>query len=244
MDKAAYLNAMHQAWSSCQGCMLSQSRNSVVFGYGNPDAQILVVGEAPGRDEDLHGVPFIGVAGQLLDQYLASVSINPRLAEMCEEEHFPANELREILLHSIFFTNVVACRPPENRDPTPGEIATCITRLREIIYVVDPVLIIGVGRISVEALLGHKVQITKDRGTIYDVKIPGRLKDSFVTYPMLAVLHTSYLMRQNDFNQPDGMGQKTFQDFLHGMHIIDWFNWLHHGVELPKERTPEKERDK
>lgn len=249
MDKATFLTQMQNSWSVCQGCMLCQSRRSVVFGYGNPDSQILVVGEAPGFNEDAMGVPFVGPAGQLLDQYLAGVSAHPRLIEMAENEEFPADEVRDILLGTTFYTNVVCCRPPENRDPTPLEISTCLPRLHEIIYTVDPVLIIGVGRIPVEILIGKKVQITKDRGDIYDVEIPGRIgrgteSPHYVTYPMLAVLHTSYLLRQNDFSQPDGMGQRTFQDYLHGMHILDQYNWLHYDIQPPTERIPEKERDK
>ena len=143
MDKSHNLTVMQEAWSSCQGCMLSEKRRSVVFGYGNPDAQILVVGEAPGSNEDREGVPFVGQAGQMLDQFLTIVSVDPQLAEFAEKEEFPPGEMRPILQHYFYFTNVVGCRPPENRTPTPGEISACKTRLHEIIYQVDPVLIIA-----------------------------------------------------------------------------------------------------
>lgn len=234
MDKAQQLELLYHAWSRCQGCMLCEQRRSVVFGYGNPDAQILIIGEAPGANEDREGVPFVGQAGQLLDQFLASVSIDPELIEFAEQEQFPPNEVRNALLHYIYYTNVVSCRPPENRDPTPGEIETCRPRLHEIIYLVDPVLIIAVGRISAEALLNKKVTITQRRGDIVDIEIPGRTGP--IQYPMMIVLHSSYLLRVNDFNQPGGMAEKTYEDFLLAHRIIDEVNWLHYGIPQPKER--------
>ena len=237
MDKHQNLSALQEAWSTCQGCMLCHERRAVVFGYGNPDAQILVVGEAPGANEDREGVPFVGQAGQLLDQFLTLVSVDPQLASFAEKEEYPATALREALLHYIYYTNVVCCRPPENRDPTPGEIETCRSRLHEIIYTVDPLLIIGIGRISAEALLGKKVTITQRRGDIVDIEIPGRVTP--VRYPLLIVLHTSYLLRVNDFNQAGGMAEKTFNDFLLAHRIVDEYNWLHYGIPHPKDRPKE-----
>lgn len=246
IDKAAWLNQMQQAWSQCGGCNLSKSRKSVVFGYGNPDAQILVVGEAPGKHEDQQGVPFVGEAGNLLDKYLASVSAHPRLIQMVMDDDIHAHEARTILLETIFYTNVVACRPPENRDPSRDELAACRTRLLEIIYTVDPVVILAVGRISLEALLGKAGQITRDRGTVFDVEIPARalpgLPTRKITYPCVAILHPSYLMRMNDFNQEDGMSDKTYYDFLKAMHIVDEYNWTHFGIKQPKDRPKSEKR--
>jgi uracil-DNA glycosylase family 4 len=218
----------------------------VVFGYGNPNAQVLVVGEAPGKNEDMEGVPFVGEAGQLLDKYLASVSVNPRLIEMSVKGPFNAAEARELLLTNTFYTNVVACRPPENRDPARDEIAACRTRLLEIIYTVDPVIIFAVGRVSLEALLGKAAQITRDRGEVFDITIPARtlpgLPARKVTYPCLALLHPAFLMRVNDFNQEDGMSDKTYYDVLKGMHIVDEYNWQHYGIPKPKDRPSQEKR--
>ena len=86
MDKVARLMELLRMWSTCQGCELHRERNSVVFGYGNPNAQVVVVGEAPGKNEDQQGVPFVGQAGMLLDQYFASVSIHPDLLEMAKDD--------------------------------------------------------------------------------------------------------------------------------------------------------------
>ncbi len=249
MDKASWLNQMQQGWSTCQGCRLSQTRKSVVFGYGNPDAQILVIGEAPGANEDLAGVPFVGQAGQLLDQYLGSTSVDYRLMRMSENDDFPESETRDILLHTTFYTNVVACRPPENRDPARDEQVACRSRLVEIIYTVDPVIIVAVGRVSLEAMLGKNAQITKERGEVFDIHIPGRQgmgtnHQGTVTYPCMALLHPAFLLRTNDFTKPGGMSDMTYYDVLKAMHIIDWFNWLHYGIRQPPERPPlEKKKD-
>ena len=234
MDKATILTEMHKAWSACQGCRLCNERNSVVFGYGNPDSKVVVVGEAPGSNEDMLGVPFVGPAGNLLDQYFAGVSVNPDLVEMAEKGKFDPEETRSILLDRIFYTNVVCCRPPENRDPAVKEIAACKIRLFETIYIIDPILVVGAGRIPVEVLLNRKVSITQAQGDWFDIKIPGKLID--VHYPMLAILHPAYLLRVNDFNQKGGMSDKTYFHILKAMHVLDHFKLLHYGTELPSIR--------
>lgn len=251
IDKARWLEQMREGWSQCQACKLAPLRKNVVFGYGNPEAQVLVVGEAPGKNEDMQGRPFVGEAGELLDKYLASTSVDPRLIEIVQEMDesgtFKSREAREILLNYVFYTNVVSCRPPENRDPSKDEILACRTRLLEIIYTVDPVVILTVGRVSLEALMGKAIQITRDRGTVFDLEIPARpipgLPARKIKYPCLAILHPSYLMRINDFSQEDGMSDKTFYDILKGMRIVDEFNWHHFGIKQPKERPkPEKRK--
>ena len=160
--------------------------------------------------------------------------------ELSKNDEFPQDEIREILLNTTFYTNVVSCRPPENRDPTVHEVAACSTRLQAIIYTIDPVLIVGVGRIAVEALLKRKISITQMRGEIFDITIPGKLID--VTYPLLATLHTSYLLRLNDFKQKGGMSDKTYYDLLLAGHLVDWFNWLHYKQPLPQDRAERKSR--
>lgn len=246
MDKADWLTQMYQGWSNCFACKLGATRKNVVFGYGNPNAQIMVIGEAPGKHEDIEGQPFVGDSGQLLDKYLASVSVDPRLIEMSVEGPFDSQEAREILLQTVFYTNIVACRPPENRDPAKDEILACRTRLIEIIYTVDPVIILATGKIALEALLGKASQITRDRGEVFDVEVPARILPGLpsrkVTYPCMAVLHPSYLLRTNDFNQEDGLSDKTYYDILKAMHIIDEYNWTHFGIKHPIDRPKEKRK--
>jgi uracil-DNA glycosylase family 4 len=246
MNKDQYLTAMHNGWSSCQACGLCQERQQVVFGYGNPDAQVMIVGEAPGENEDRQGVPFIGAAGQLLDQYLAYVSVRDDVHETVDTLNKLRNDddrwtyrrrLRELLLEDYYFTNVVMCRPPENRDPIPKEMEACRARLVEQIYTIDPVIIVSAGSISTTALVGKKVSITSQRGELMDIELPGRIGP--VRYPLMPVLHPSYLLRSNDFKQKGGNGTKTYNDFVRVMELVDSYNLRHYGTPLPK--RPKKE---
>lgn len=240
---------LHQTWAQCQGCNLCKERHTLVFGDGNPDAQIMIVGEAPGETEDKYGLPFIGSAGQLLDQYLAQASEKERIQEIFDKLTSTKNsrdkegyrvELRNELLNEVYFTNAVMCRPPENRDPIPKELEACRTRLIEQIYLIDPVLIITAGRIATEALLEKKISITQSRGEMFDFHIPGRIQEK-VWYPVLAILHPSYLLRKNDFRQKGGEGAKTYNDFIRTMNVLDKFNEAHYGIPIPATR-PKMER--
>jgi uracil-DNA glycosylase family 4 len=252
MNKIDSLTWIHQTWANCQGCGLCQERNNVVFGDGNPDAQIMIIGEAPGETEDRSGLPFVGAAGQLLDLYLGQASWKEEIHELIEHINTSrsANDkagfrynLRENLLEDIYFTNVVMCRPPDNRDPIPKEIEACRSRLLEQIYIVDPVIILTAGRIATEAIIGKKVSITQTRGELFDVEIPGKLhSDIRIRYPVLAILHPSYLLRKNDFKQRGGDGQKTYNDFIRTMNVIDKYNENHFGMPIPSTRPKKEER--
>lgn len=243
MDKDHALSWLKDSWSNCMACNLCQGRTNVVFGYGNPNAQIMIIGEAPGQNEDETGYPFVGAAGQLLDQYLAQVSARDDIQEIVDrisatrkmdEKRENISLLRERLLDDFYFTNVVMCRPPDNRDPTPKEVEICKTRLMAQIYTVDPVLIISAGKIATESLLERKVSITQMRGDIFDIEVQG--VGGPIRYPVLAVLHPSFLLRKNDFKQKGGDGVKTYNDFVRAMDIIDAFNLRHHDLEIPKNR--------
>jgi uracil-DNA glycosylase family 4 len=253
------LQVLCNEWSSCVRCpFLLENRHNVVFGYGQHEkrpildnstgdvigfgAQVLIIGEAPGVNEDKQGLPFVGKSGAILDQYLASTSARAEVIAKHKEvnesdgKEYERNsfELRQLLTQEFFFTNVVACRPPENRDPTPKEVSACRSRLMEIIYIVDPVIIIGVGRIAVESLIGRKVTITQVKGQMFDIEFSGKMLS--YRYPVIATLHPSYLMRKNDFNRKGSDGHMTYVDFLRAMHVVDAYNWRHHGIVPPKLR--------
>ncbi len=249
MNKIEALGCLQQAWSACRGCGLCEQRNSIVFGDGNPNSQVMIVGEAPGETEDRNGLPFIGAAGQLLDQYLGYTSIRDDVKELIDSinredaknrskssrgSEGDRRDLRRLLLDEFYFTNVVMCRPPENRDPIPKEMEACRSRLLEQIYLIDPVLIITAGRIATEALLGKKVSITSSRGEMFDIDIPGRTQS--VRYPIVAILHPSYLLRKNDFRQKGGEGVKTYNDFIRTMNIVDKYNESHFDAQVPNNR--------
>lgn len=248
MDKEAYLNQMDQAWRQCRACPRLVERKNAVFGYGNPDAEIVIVGEAPGTQEDASGLPFVGRSGHLLDIILGQASIRPEVRQLTMEltsgkrwsqadEKGLRDNLREWLYQDFFFTNCVMCHPPENADPIPKEIASCNTRLMETIYVVDPILVMAVGRISAETLFRAKsINIGKVRGELHEMSFQGRLIT--FNYPVIPIYHTSYLMRKNDFANEDGDAVKTLHDVIRAMHIYDELKFRHDGTPKPLDRPP------
>jgi uracil-DNA glycosylase len=229
------LNALFNYWRQCSQCSLANERKNVVFGYGSPDAKVMIIGEAPGESEDESGYPFVGPAGRLLDQYLGMVSTNPDIKEAADatRDNFDPALLRRMLTGEYFFTNVVGCRPPENRDPSLKEVACCFPRVQQIIYLVDPIIILAVGKVALQALTGKKnLSITQVRGEVYDIEIPGMIFP--VQYSVVAMLHTSYLLRMNDFKSDTGIGAKTYQDVLKAHRILDQVMFRHYGIEIPK----------
>ncbi len=130
--------------AECQKCVLGATRTNSVFGTGNPNADLMFVGEAPGEQEDLSGIPFVGRAGQLLDKFLYAVDIK-----------------RE----DVYIANILKCRPPKNRDPLPEEEDACIGYLREQVKLIRPKLIVCLGRIAAMRLIKPDYKITKEHGT-------------------------------------------------------------------------------
>jgi DNA polymerase len=127
----------------CQRCALSRTRNSLVFGVGNPSARLVLVGEAPGREEDERGEPFVGEAGRLLDRILFAMGLQR---------------------DEVYICNVLKCRPPNNRDPEPEEVITCEPFLVQQLAAIRPQLIVALGRFAIQTLLQTKVPIGKLRG--------------------------------------------------------------------------------
>ena len=128
---------------NCKACELHTTRTNCVFGTGNIDADLLFVGEAPGDNEDKTGIPFVGRAGQLLDQYLYAVDI-PR--------------------ESVYIANILKCRPPKNRDPLPAEEDACMDFLRRQVKLIRPKIIVCLGRIAAMRLIRPDYKITKEHG--------------------------------------------------------------------------------
>ena len=150
--------------ADCTACPLHETRTNCVFGVGNEAADILFVGEAPGEQEDLSGTPFVGRAGQLLDKFLYAVDIN-----------------RE----DVYIANILKCRPPKNRDPLPEEEDACIGYLREQVQLINPKVIVCLGRISAMRLIKPDFKITKEHGTWFKKG----------NYLMTAVYHPAALLR-------------------------------------------------
>jgi DNA polymerase len=144
MDKQTAMDQLQEETLSCAQCSLRQGAKQVVFGEGNPLAKIMVVGEGPGQEEDRLGRPFVGPAGQLLDKILAA-------GGFARMEH-------------TYIANIVKCRPPGNRIPTPVERAACLTHLFRQIEIVDPSIILLLGATALQGLVKPEGRISKDRG--------------------------------------------------------------------------------
>jgi DNA polymerase len=141
--KALALLRVRESIGECRRCKLSVGRRNLVYGEGNPDADIMFIGEGPGREEDLMGRPFVGEAGRLLTRLIN------RMGFQREE---------------VYIGNIIKCRPPMNRDPEEEEIKTCLPFIRRQIEIISPGVIISLGRIASHALTGTKTPITRMRG--------------------------------------------------------------------------------
>lgn len=173
-SKQEQLEALNQKMSACSKCLLRSGCTRVVFGSGDPESEIMFIGEAPGKKEDETGQPFVGAAGKFLNEMLASVKLK-----------------RE----DIYIANVCKCRPPENRDPDPEEIAACWPWLLEQIKIIRPKLIVTLGRHSMERFLpGQK--ISQIHGTLVIKTIPGIGQQNFYTlYHPAAALYNGSMRR-------------------------------------------------
>jgi len=158
------LDTLKTACMDCHACPLGKTRTNLVFGVGNPQADLMFVGEAPGQQEDEQGIPFVGAAGKLLDRYLYAVGI-PR--------------------ESVYIANILKCRPPHNRDPLPEEQDACMGHLREQVRLINPKMIVCLGRISAMRLIRPDFRITKEHGIMVRKG----------NYLMTAVYHPSALLR-------------------------------------------------
>ncbi len=152
--------------SQCTLCELHQSRTQTVFGVGNQTADWLIIGEAPGKDEDLQGEPFVGRAGQLLTAMLQAIGLTRDM---------------------VYIANILKCRPPNNRDPKPDEVVQCEAYLLRQIALIQPKLILAVGRIAAQNLLKTDTPIGKLRGQMHYLGATG--------IPVIATYHPAYLLR-------------------------------------------------
>ena len=156
----------------CRRCRLHEGRNRLVFGVGSPRARIFFIGEGPGADEDRLGEPFVGRAGKLLDRILAAMGLDRT---------------------RVYIGNVVKCRPPGNRAPLPDEAETCLPFLRAQVAIVQPEVIVTLGRVALEWLLGEKVpSITRARGRWFEYR----------GIPVKATFHPAYLLRNPAAKRP------------------------------------------
>lgn len=161
------LDAIRDQVENCQACALCETRTNIVFGDGDPHARVLIVGEAPGKNEDLQGKPFVGAAGKFLD-------------ELLEEAGLKREE--------VFIANVLKCRPPSNRNPQADEIEACAPFLREQTQSIDPWIIVTMGNFATQFILRTGTGITRLRGTVQQA---GRFVVLPVFHPAAAIYDRS-----------------------------------------------------
>ena len=163
--RAETLEELRAEIGDCRRCKLCSGRTNLVFGVGNPRAKLMFVGEGPGRDEDLQGEPFVGRAGQLLTDIITK-GIGLRRED-------------------VYIANVVKCRPPDNRNPEPEEVAACEPFLKKQIDLIGPEIIVALGKFAVQTLLQSKIPITKLRGKWH----------SYHGIKLMPTFHPAYLLR-------------------------------------------------
>ncbi len=181
--------ALQQAVSGCTRCALHETRTNAVFGVGDPNADWLIVGEAPGADEDRQGEPFVGRAGQLLNAMLKAIGYERR---------------------QVYIANILKCRPPDNRDPHAGEVACCEPYLQRQVELIAPRVILAVGRIAAQNLLQSDLPIGKLRGQVHHY---GKRR-----IPVIATYHPAYLLRspaeKRKSWQDLQLARRTYQDVV------------------------------
>jgi len=189
-DRATTLRAYADETAGCTRCPLAVTRTQVVFGSGNPDADLLFVGEAPGFYEDQNGVPFVGQAGKLLDKLLAGIGLERS---------------------DIFIANVLKCRPPQNRDPLAEEIEACEPHLFRQIELIQPRLVATLGNFATKLLSGKPVGITRVHGQEQTVSLGGNGVVLYPLYHPAAALYTPSMLKvlEEDFGRIPALVERS-----------------------------------
>jgi len=177
------LAALAEEASVCERCRLWRGRNSVVFGSGDPDADLMFIGEGPGAEEDRRGLPFVGAAGELLTKIIEAI---------------------DLTRDQVYIANVVKCRPPGNRDPLPDEAAACRGYLDGQIDLVRPKVIVALGRVAAQALLGNDLPLGRMRGRWFTVR----------GVPAMVTYHPAALLRNRAWKRPTWEDMQAVRDRL------------------------------
>jgi uracil-DNA glycosylase len=191
MPDAAALTAFEELVAGCTRCRLAQGRTQVVFGVGNPHADLMFVGEAPGFHEDKQGFPFVGQAGKLLDRLLAGIGLERS---------------------QVYIANVLKCRPPGNRDPQPDEIEACESHLFKQIELIEPTVVATLGNFATKLLSGKPTGITRVHGLEQETALGGSRVTLYPLYHPAAALYTPAMLKvlEEDFARlPAILGRPT-----------------------------------
>jgi DNA polymerase len=181
------LAAIRDEIGDCTRCKLHRlGRSQVVFGVGNPQAELMFVGEAPGHDEDVQGIPFVGRAGQLLTKIIEAIGLRR---------------------DDVYIANVIKCRPPENRNPEPDEVATCQPFLFRQIESIGPKVIVALGSFAAKTLLTTEAPISRLRGRVYDL----------LGAKLVCTFHPAYLLRSPDRKRDTWEDMKKARELLNSV---------------------------
>ena len=185
-DRLRRIEQLKEEASGCTRCRLAEGRTQVVFGVGNPDADLMFIGEAPGFHEDKQGYPFVGQAGKLLDKLLAGIGLTRA---------------------DVYIANVLKCRPPGNRDPMPDEIEQCEGYLFRQIEAIEPKLVATLGNFATKLLSGKQLGITRVHGQEQEVTLGGRSVLLYPLYHPAAALYTPRMLEvlEEDFRRIPGL---------------------------------------
>jgi DNA polymerase len=181
--RAAALASLAEVVAGCRRCRLCEGRQKTVFGSGNPDADLMFIGEGPGAEEDRQGLPFVGRAGELLTRIIEAIGMTR---------------------DQVYIANIVKCRPPGNRDPQPDEVAACRSYLERQIALIRPRLIVALGRIAAQTLLGNDLPIGRMRGQWFNV----------LGVPVMVTYHPAALLRNPALKRPTWEDMQEVRDRL------------------------------
>jgi DNA polymerase len=181
--RAAALAVVAAAVAACRRCRLCEGRQKTVFGSGNPNADLMFIGEGPGAEEDRQGLPFVGRAGELLTRIIEAIGMTR---------------------DQVYIANIVKCRPPGNRDPQPDEVAACRSYLERQIALVRPRLLVALGRIAAQTLLGNDLPIGRMRGQWFEV----------MRVPLMVTYHPAALLRNPALKRPTWEDMQQVRDRL------------------------------
>ncbi len=182
-ERRGLLEALSAEAAGCAACRLAEGRQNVVFGSGNPDAELMLIGEGPGAQEDRQGLPFVGPAGELLTKIIGAIGLER---------------------DAVYIANVVKCRPPHNRDPESDEVAACRGFLERQIELVRPRVIVALGRVAAQALLGTSEALGRLRGRWHTV----------LGIPTRATYHPAALLRYSHYKRPTWEDMQVVRDRL------------------------------
>ena len=182
-DRARALAELAETASRCEACQLAAGRNKVVFGAGDPDADLMFIGEGPGAEEDRQGLPFVGPAGELLTKIIEAI---------------------DLTRDEVYIANIVKCRPPRNRDPEPAEVAACRGYLERQIELIRPRVIVALGRVAAQTLLGNDLPLGRMRGEWHQV----------AGVPTMVTYHPAALLRNSSFKRPVWEDMKQVRERL------------------------------